>query len=122
MTKPKPSLYDQFRERILTDLNKGVSCVFREKYVDWGEVSYTVKTPIGKTWVLKSGKKYTRTITTRHYLTKWRNEQLRVLHKVMNDLVREGFLYRSDRAKPRVRSCNRHIFWYSRLKQDEAEE
>ena len=119
MSKPKPSLYDQFRERILTDLNKGVGCVSREQYVDWKETAWIVRVPI--THVFKGGKTYTYTKKTRHYDKTWRNEQMNTLHKVMNDLVKEGILTRSDRAKPRVYGCTRHIVWYSRLKQDEVE-
>ena len=115
MSKAKPTLYDQFRERVLVDIRKGDSHVWREKYVNWKEVvskiTYNKRNPYTDRLL-----HYTSTKKV-WFDIKWRNEQLNVLHKVMDDLVKEGFLTRGDRAKPRVYHCSCYIMWYNRFKE-----
>ena len=114
MSKQKPSLYDQFREKVLADLNRGDPSVCREKYVNWSEVVSTVTTVATNPF---SGRKLH--YTKRHKVwfdRKWRDKQLNILHRVMEDLVKEGILSRGRRDKPNVYHCDRYIRWNSRLK------
>lgn len=81
MTKKKATKYDNFMARVLADLANNNTWFTREKYVNWSMVAKD---------------------------TRARNEELRVLHKVMNDLVKIGVLTRGKRP-------SRSITWYSRV-------
>jgi RNA polymerase-interacting CarD/CdnL/TRCF family regulator len=87
MGNKKPTLYEQFKERVLTDLNNGEGCVWREKYIDWTKAANNKRLC---------------------------DSQKRILHKVMEDLVRENLLLKEICS----RRAHRYMFYYNKIKKN----
>jgi hypothetical protein len=94
-SKMREPTYNEFKEKILTRIEEN-PIVCREQFVIWHEhILYKRKGHICK--------------DTTRVKKKSIDRQLKTLHKVMNDLVLEGILLRTQRVRPNQNT--RYIYW-----------